>query len=557
MTILEAPRFSLGPFMDGLSILDKQSNVIPFRPNWAQQQIISQVEQDMADRKPTRAIVLKARQLGVSTVTEAIIFAMSVTRPNSQSAIISFDRAQAEYLFSMTKRFYETWPLRGAVPTRYSTKRSITFDGLDSHIWVMTGERPDAVRGRTYSMAHVSEVAMINDPVSLMVALNAGMPKVPGNLQFIESTAKGIGTWFHDAWIEAVEGRSGYTPFFFPWFKHYEYIPCSGALCTDATCDVCVRMAKGIKPVDGEEKDLVRLGASKANLSWRRVVLAQDFNGNLDWFHQEFPHTPEVAFIASGVNAFAKPYLDAVYEKQEPEYGTLSVESGEVKWRKDPAGAIRMYKHPSDDKSWGQYFIGADPSFGSVDGDFAAAQVISRRNGEQMAVWHGRIEPGHFADELALLGKYYNMAPIAPEIEGGGLATLERLKVIYPRIWQNRMADRMPGRDRSDVLLGWQTSWKTKALLILKTSEIVQRGKVIIHDKQTYDEMLRYQYLGGKGYTDRFGTSSERDHDDLVMSLAIALHCESTEPKLTAYEVVENPMGLIYGEKDEEGPVWE
>lgn len=550
----------LEPMVRTLKVRDKRKRLIPFEPNWAQKQILRQVKEDYEAGKPTRIICLKARQIGISTITEAIIFCKSVLFPSSVATIGSLDTDQAVYLFDMFKCFHEEWEFSDLYQTEKSSRRELVFEDIKSSIIVKTGENPKAFRGRTYTDAHISEVAFWTKPVEAMLAIEQGFPFVRGNFEMVESTANGIGNWFEEEWKKAEEGKSDYTPFFFPWFMHYEYLPCSGEGCHDGTCPECSEASKHVKPKDSEERELLKMGATKAHLVWRRWAIVNKCFNNLDLFHQEYPATPREAFLASGVNAFNLDDLDAVFQEEEGDVGRFVVSGGEVKFITDPDGPWTVFRHPAKDEiagqKWGEYFIGADPCYGSFDGDFAAAQVISRRTKEQVAVFHGRIHPEPFADELALAGKYFNLAVIAPETEGGGIGTIARLRTIYPKLYQRRSFDVVPGQDRSERQLGWSTNWKTKAELITKGSEMVMRGQVSIHHRKTYTEMKNYSFYSGKGYNDKFGPADEeRGRDDLVMSWCIAIVCEDQESPLTNYEVAE-PNGVTWARENEEEEEW-
>lgn len=563
MTVIEQQEtLDLGPITRTFSILDKRGLVVPFEPNWAQVQMLERVKLDYSQGKPTRVLCLKARQLGVSTCAEAIVYAVAVTVPNTNGAVIAHESQPAEYLFGMTKRYHETWPYSDLFEVRYSSRRQLSLKTNDSTIYVMTAENPDALRGRTYSIAHCSEVAFWKDPVAAMLALNAAMPSVPGNIQILESTANGIGNYFHELWEDAVKGKNEYTPLFFPWYSHHEYIPCQGLKCQNGTCETCQKASKGFRPKDSDERDLIALGATKAHLAWRRWAIPNRTLNNLDLWNQEFPATPEIAFISSGVNAFNLNDLRAVYEESPCDVGRFVVSEGEPKFVVDPEGSWKVYRHPNTKSvggsTWGEYFIGGDPSFGLVDGDFAAAQVVNRRTKEQVAVFHGKVEPGPFADELAMAGKYYNTATIAVETEGGGIATIDRLRYMpYPKLYQRRTFDVMPGQDRSERSLGWSTNWKTKAYMVLRAVELVANGTCVLHDEATFREMRTFSFYGGKGFTDKFGPSDEnRGRDDLVMAWCIAITCEAQEAALPAYEVIENPTGIIWSKEQEEEEDW-
>lgn len=551
----------LAPFCRTLRIKTKNRGVIPLEPNWAQQEIIREREKALDEERPCRIIVLKGRQLGVSTIAEALLFHDVTSEANTNATVVAHDGPSSEHLFNITKHYYDTWEYREFFPHRYSTRRQLTLDSQGSNIWVMTAEHHDAARGRTIMSAHLSELAFWGQPAEAMLALNQAVPALPGSFMMIESTANGVGNFFEDEWISAVSGQTDYVPLFFPWWRHPEYIPCQGVKCLDGSCEACQAATKGLRPSDDEEKDLVRMGCDLAHLAWRRWAIPNKCMSNLDFWHQEYPDTPEMAFIVSGVNAFPETHLKAVFEPMKPGVGRLVVDGrGRIRFQEDPMGPLRMYRQPSPDTDWGSYYVGADPCYG-VGGDFAAAQVINRRNHEQVAVWHGRINPIAFGDELAKLGHFYNTATISVEVDGPGIGTIARLQ-DYPRIWRHRNPERAPGKQVAQNTMSWQTNWKRKQWLVGKLQETIERGAITLHDARTYKELRSYTFYGA-GHGDLYGPASKELHDDLVMSLGIAVVCESTEPNLPAYEErasqVLTDLHHVYGEDlrpSEEEEAW-
>jgi hypothetical protein len=148
----------------------------------------------------------------------------------------------------------------------------------------------------------------------------------------------------------------------------------------------------------------------------------------------------------------------------------------------------------------------------------ACAQVINSATYEQVAVWHGKCDPMSFAEEIAKLGAYYNMATIACEIEGPGYAAIGRLvELDYPNIWRTRWADRAQGK--VGETMGWSTTMKRKEWAIGWLIKLMVDDDITIHHPATYDEMRIFVRLENGGY----GPASEFAHDDCVMAMAIAL----------------------------------
>lgn len=259
------------------------------------------------------------------------------------------------------------------------------------------------------------------------------------------------------------------------------------------------------------------------------------------------PSTDEEAFLAAGINVFPETHIRNCFEPAPGHRGRLELDprsAGRAQFASDPTGPLRVYKKPGKDQA---YFIGADPAYGHGE-DLAAAQVINRRTKEQVAVFHAKLNPIAFADELARLGAWYNMATIAPEVEGPGQASIGRLVSVYPHVWTQVHADKMPGRERSFTQAGWSTSWRRKAWVLSYLANHLERGLIVLHDRPTYHELRNYVYYGSRG-SELWGPGEARGHDDLVMALAIAVLCESTEPVLARDDALATPrLGRIAGQ---------
>lgn len=170
-----------------------------------------------------------------------------------------------------------------------------------------------------------------------------------------------------------------------------------------------------------------------------------------------------------------------------------------------------------------QYVIGADVSEGLDIGDFSCAQVLSKRTGEQIAVWHGKCPPEEFASILVDIGKFFNMADIAPERNFHGFAVVSRMKdhFHYPNLFSEYdIADNLKStRGQSTVKkYGWDTNGKTKPVMIQELASFIRDGHIRLNDVNTIEELITYVY-DRDGRTEAMGGC----FDDRVMALAIAL----------------------------------
>lgn len=510
---------SLMPLVKQLTIRTKDLELVPIRPNWAQTEFLHTHDEQVRQGKPVRIVVLKARQLGLSTITNALLFARSFVYEQSHSLVIAHENDASEYLFGMTHLFWETFPYHDLYTPKYISRRELSWKETGSSIRIATARNVKAGRGRTVHALHASEVAFWEHPEETMLGMRQTIPNRPGSMIVLESTANGVGNWFYDVWNAAVSNDVDYVPLFFPWWKHYEYTGSASGLNAP------------LGALNSDEKLLTKLGVSEDHLVWRRWAIRNLADNNEDTFRQEYPATPEEAFIASGTNVFPIHKLKEVYEPQRGQRGFLfRGDGGQVEFKPDISGPLTIFRLPSSDRDWGKYFVGGDPTH-TTFGDNAVAQVINRRTYEQVAIWQGKIDPMSFGEELAKLGTFYNNATISTEIEGPGYATVGRLvEMNYPQLWQARWADKSPGKIADTY--GWSTTFKRKEWAVGHLLKLVVDRDITIHHDNTMNEMRNYVTLPQGGY----GNAGGRDkHDDCVMALAIACICASTDGPQMAY----------------------
>lgn len=546
---------NLYPLLDDLRIQDRSTGVVgPWHRNWAQDEYIGEFHRQWNQQRPVRMIVLKARQLGISTATGGIGFCLVMVIPDYPGLIIAHEMDGSEHLLGITRRYYETADFSPLFATKYISKKHLAWKDNNSSIQVVTAKNEAATRSRTLRYVHCSEVGFWDNARTLMLGMKQTVPFEPHTFMALESTANGIGNYFYKTWNEACNGQNEYVPMFFPWWRHYEYRASYARRHFDAmpadpnmavTSWTMLNAQGRLKDMSEEEKQLERMmllghdGRGRMDntevldaLIWRRWAIVTLAGNNVDDFHQEYPSFPEEAFIASGSNVFPFRKLLGCYDKKAGITGRLTrdtnVRNG-VRFQPDPDGPLTVFSYPSDDREWGVYFGGADPT-GTTRGDMACIQIINRRDYRQVARWRGRIDPGSFAEEIAKLGNYYNQAMVAPEATGPGTETIGRLiQMPYPHVWRNRWADRQPGILSNQY--GFNTTVKTKEWWVGHLLKLVVDGDVTIHDAQTFSEMQDYVTLDGGGY----GPADEDGYDDTVAALAIACLCASTESPLPPY----------------------
>lgn len=491
---------------DLYKIKDKEGNLVPLVFNTAQNTLYDKLKESY-NKKPTRIIVLKSRQMGVSTFFEAFICFLTSNVPYTNAVIEAHLADSATNIFGMTKLFINQLP-NGLRPSeKYSNAREIVFDndegtGLKSSIRVMVAS--DATRGSTYKLAHLSEVAFWEHPKEAMSALNQAVPNTNDSLIVIESTANGF-NYFYDLWQDSVNGRNDYIPIFFPWFiePHYS-MPYKGFELT---------------PYEKDIKE--RYNLTNDQLQWRRWCIANNCSNDELVFRQEYPISPEEAFITSGENVFnTEIILERMKDLPTPirtgyftyEYNGLTIKN--IHWNEDSQGYIKIYQ----DYKGGNYVLGGDTA--GEGEDFFVGQVLAP-DGSQVAVLHKKFDEDLYTKQIYCLGLYYH-ALVAIEVNFSTYPNQELQRLGYPYLYVREKYDRIrPGNLEK---FGFRTTSQTRPLIISQLVEIVREDIDKIVDRETLQEMLSFVYIKGKPQ------ASEGTHDDLVMALAIAYEAYKQVP---------------------------
>jgi len=278
-----------------LKIRDKQGNIVPLVFNEAQRYIHRKLEEQKKTQGFVRAVVLKGRQQGMSTYTAARYFQQTLLGRGSTSFILSHETKSTAALFSMVKRFVDHLPPGMSPGLDTSNKNQLKFSGTESEYTVGTAGNEDIGRSMTIKYLHCSEVAFYARTDELETGLFQAVADMPGTEIILESTANGLGNMFHERAMKAQAGVSLEQLVFIPWYWQREYrLP----------------PPAGFSPTE-EESNLMQ--AYKLDLSqmyWRRMKIAST-KGGLWKFQQEYPFTPEEAFLMSGETFYTKESLMA------------------------------------------------------------------------------------------------------------------------------------------------------------------------------------------------------------------------------------------------------
>lgn len=465
-----------------LKIRNKERRLVWLRPNRAQT--------EYGDNCTQKNVVLKARQIGITTYIAARFFVQTITQPGTLSVQVAHDQESAEEIFRIVHRFWENLPeglRKGALRTSRANSRQLVFPKLDSEYRVETAADPNAGRGLTIHHLHCSEVARwprggADTLVSLRSAVTAKGEAV------LESTPNGAGGVFYEEWQRAEE--TGYTRHFFPWWYETSY----------ALPDAVV------KRLSAEEEVLVvRAGLSLAQIAWRR----QSWSSVRGQAPQEFAENSRDCFLASGECVFD---VAKVMERMEQSGDPVEAQEN---------GRLLFWLPPAEPH---QYIVGVDAAGGGTGGDYACAQVIDRATGMQCAELQGHYPPRELAERVATLARTYHEALVAVERNNHGHAVLAHL-----------VGENYRNLYEENGQLGWLTSAATRPGMIENFVAVLATAPQLFRSRRLLDECRTFVRQEDGSVGAQAGT-----HDDCVMAMAVALSArKAVVGRLTEMEMIE------------------
>lgn len=495
-----------------IKIRNKEGKIVDFRLNNPQQKLYDIIKEQKQAGKPVRVIILKARQMGFSTLTESILFKETVTKFNRRTGIITHLSTATTNLFNMSKLMLDCLPEDIKPSVKRSNAQELIFDndngtGLKSKIKCMTAGTSGVGRSDTFDNLHLSELAFWEgDVTATLTGLFQAVPNLPGTMIIIESTANGFEK-FRELWEQAVNGESDFIPLFVAWHEMPEYaMPYSG-----------------FKLTDEEEKLKETYNLTNDQLEWRRWCIRNNCQNDLDQFKQEYPSNPEEAFISTGRCIFdknavierlryvPKPIKQGyfVYNEENARQNIMS----DIKWVNDKKGCIKIFKLPNM-PTFTKYCIGADTA-GDTQGDEFSADVLDAKSLEQVATLTMQTDEGLFARQMYCLGMFYGWALMSIETNFSTYPQKKLEELGYPNFYVREVVDRY---DKSVTKqFGFNTNKKTKPLILANLVDLVREHTDIFNDGKMLRQMLTFVKKDG-GVQE----AEEGYHDDKVMSIAIA-----------------------------------
>ena len=522
-----------------VDIQDKiTKKLIDFILNKPQRKLLGRLERMRLEGRPIRYILLKARQWGGSTLTQlymAWIQLFHMTRWHS--AIVTDVEQQANNIRGM----YSTMALNHPKdvmdvelrPYQGSTKNK-TVTGRDNAICVGSMQQPDNLRSFDFAMVHVSEVGLFKktkgkSPEDLVQSLTGTIPDVHLSLIALESTAKGVGNFFHTEWLAAKNNLSGYEAIFVAWFEIEMY--------WKKITNGLTRFVDNMTEYDWFQW---RSGATLEGINWYK-----NHKRNLHWsdwrMQSEFPTNDIEAFGSTGRRAFAPMYVQRARQyNRPPEYiGELRGDAmfgkealNNITFEEDSKGSCKIWAMPDNTiKVKNRYLVSVDIGGRTDVADYSVIRVFDRLQliyggvPEAILTWRGHLDQDLVIWKAAQIGKFYNDALLAPETnslrakqadsEGDHIITvLDEILPFYPNIYMRTDPEKV--RAGAPARYGFHTNPKTKTDIINTMNRDLREEGYIEYDSTVCDEYDCYEIKPDGSYG-----AVEGQHDDLAMCTMI------------------------------------
>ena len=526
---------------------------IPFTLNRPQRHYLKEMEKLREAGQPIDIILCKARQWGGSTLTQLYMLWIQLVHKRNWNSVICGDvEKQSSIVSGILAKVINNYPLwatggRKITTTPYQgTQKTRVISWSNSRYSLGSAQKPDSLRSEDISMAHLTEVGLWKatagrKPEDLVQSIFGSIASGAYTLKIMESTAKGVGNFFHRTWIEASAGRNNFTPVFIPWYsidlyskkmESKDYVPF-------------------VESMDEYEMGLFKLGATLEAIAWyrdKRREMPEEWR-----LYSEFPSTANEAFQSTGRRVFKISYVKSIRECCVPPAWVGDIVSRERRGDEDARGNKRIETEscfealkpgePSNEnvlKVWlmpeterhyrDRYIVTVDVGGVSDKADYSCIIVADRlamlEGGvpEIAACWHGHIEHDKLAWKAVEIARAYDNALLV--IEANTLETegtegdnfeyiLNEIAGKYSNLYSRTSSQEIrQGRARR---WGFHTNPSTKPMVINFLIKALRDGLYVERCIETTYELDLYEIKeNGK----EMG-AVEGNHDDRVMATAI------------------------------------
>ena len=505
------------------TIVDKEKSTVPFFLNNVQHDFLNLLNEKIELHRQgkllhLRFLVLKGRQQGFTSVITAYQLANTLIKKNFTGFTLADTADNVRAIFQdKAKYVYNQLPDILKPTEKYNSKTEMFFENLNSS-WRINVASEQVGRSRTINFFHGSEAAFWNCLISSTQS-SLGEALTKDSIQILESTANGFNE-FKDLW-----DSGEWINCFYEWWRTKEYQDKFESQDTKN---------KFLYDID-HKTDWIweRLNWLKYKIKLKDEQLYWYYNKyknylNKDLIKQEYPCTPEEAFLNSGNCIFnsellmqRKVELQQLYKEKPYKRGYFKfrwndeeskdyILNSSIEFVESQMGMIKIYEQP---KPHGFYVLGGDTA---GDGsDFFAGTCLDNTTGKRVATLHAKVDADIYTWQMYCLGMYYNQALASIEINFNTFPVIELKRLKYPHQYIREEYDSISKKMQEKF--GWKTDRNTRPLIISEEQSIVKDHIELFTDIDTIDEMLTFIYDENMR-----PDAIEGKHDDLLFSDMIA-----------------------------------
>lgn len=526
---------------------------IPFRLNRGQRRLLKELERQRLAGTPIRIILLKSRQWGGSTLIQLYMLWIQLVLKDKWHSIICAHLDQAaKHIRGMFQRALKNYPdLSGEKYEFTPYQNTVNIKEVKARgcrITVGSAESPDSVRSQTGFMIHYSEVGLFpstegKKPEDLVGATSSVVKRIPYSLIVYESTAKGIGNFFHTQWLNATDPdkKSAFVPVFVEWFLIDMYSE-----------EIKIPHKEFISSMSEYEWMLFDKGATLEAINWYRGKSGESASESS--MKEEFPSDDIEAFQNSGTPVFNVIHVERLRSgciqpiSIGEVYGRASASSAKLKpdlrkkvlqgidFSENNKGCLKIWDYPDNEQIVSnRYLIFVDTGGRSKKSDYSVATVIDRYwmmyGGKPVIVaqWRGHIDHDILVWKCAQLAVYYQNALLAFEsnthdTEKGNDTDGDHTEFIFDTI--SKYYDNLYSRTPADKIVeglppkwGFHMNKSTKAMIIDTYTSILREQGYIERDGEALNEARWYE----KKANGSFGNIDGKN-DDILITRMGGLH---------------------------------
>ena len=498
-------------------------------------------------------VILKGRQLGITTVSLALDLYWQFTHPGWQGTLVADTEENRDMFRSTLAMYMEGLPKEYKIPLVAHNRNQMVLKNRSRIFYQIAGNKSRLGQGKAITYLHGTETASWGNEEGLASLIASLAEKNPERLYMFESTAQGF-NMFHDMYKTAKKAKTQRAIFCGWWRNEFYSVP--------GDSNIYKVYWDGKLSAEEKEwvKDIKKLYGFEVNsrqMAWWRWKMHEGIKDE-SLMYQEFPPTEDYAFVMTGTSFFsttrcteaAKEAKKLVPDHYRYAFGQLFQDTEVIK-STERLGTLTVWEEPVDTA---YYVIGADPAYGSSDwADRFCIQVYRcYADGlDQVAEFAtSEMNTYQFAWVIAHLAGAYKNSTLNLEVNGPGQAVineirnLKRMAVSLGGAMGHGLMDVLGSMTnyiwrRNDTLgglsnsIGYLTTTNSKERMLQYMKDYFERQMIKIRSMDTLEEMKGIvregSFLGAPG----------RGKDDRVIATALACvaFAEQIQPRLIAQKI--------------------